>query len=137
MIPVETIDGERRAMILTGIIVHGKHLGRTIGFPTANLKPDAPFSGQRGVYAGRFTGENGVNQMCMVNIGTHPTVPEGEPTIEAHLLDYSGDLYGQRVTIELTDFLRPERRFPSLEALKEQLTSDREHTRKVLADRLH
>ena len=69
----------------------------------------------------------------MVNIGSHPTAPEGAPTIEANLLDFSGDLYGIQAEIELVEFLRPERRFPSLDALKAQLTLDREHTRAALA----
>lgn len=122
-------------MILSGIIVRGKQLGRTIGFPTANLQPDAPFPGVRGVYAGYYRINGGDRLPCMVNIGSHPTAPEGEPTIEAHLLDFSGDLYDSRAEIELVAFLRPERRFPSLDALKTQLSLDREATRKALANR--
>lgn len=122
-------------MILSGIIVRGKQLGRTIGFPTANLQPDAPFPGVRGVYAGYYRINGGDRLPCMVNIGSHPTAPEGEPTIEAHLLDFSGDLYDSRAEIELVAFLRPERRFPSLDALKAQLSLDREATRKALANR--
>lgn len=122
-------------MILSGIIVRGKQLGRTIGFPTANLQPDAPFPGVRGVYAGYYRINGGDRLPCMVNIGSHPTAPEGDPTIEAHLLDFSGDLYDSRAEIELVAFLRPERRFPSLDALKAQLSLDREATRKALANR--
>ena len=120
-------------MILSGKIVHGKHLGRTIGFPTANLESDSPFPGTRGVYAGYFRTQGGKRIPCMVNIGSHPTAPEGAPTIEANLLDFSGDLYGVQAEIELVEFLRPERRFPSLDALKAQLALDREHTREALA----
>ena len=120
-------------MILSGKIVHGKHLGRTIGFPTANLESDSPFPGARGVYAGYFRAQGGERVPCMVNIGSHPTAPEGAPTLEANLLDFSGDLNGLQAEIELVEFLRPERRFPSLDALKAQLALDREHTRAALA----
>lgn len=120
-------------MILTGKIVRGKQLGRTLGFPTANLKPDSPFPGVRGVYAGYFRLNQGERMPCMVNIGSHPTAPEGMPTIEANLLDFTGDLYDKRAEIELVAFLRPEQRFPSLEALRAQLALDRQHTREALA----
>ena len=132
MIPVKKVDESDSSMILTGIIVRGKQLGRTLGFPTANLQPDETFEGTRGVYAGYFCVENRKRWPCMVNIGSHPTAPEGAPTIEAHLLDFSGDLYGCRAEIVLCFFLRPEQKFPSLEALKEQLRRDREKTRALL-----
>ncbi len=132
MIPVKKGDATASSTILTGIVVHGKQLGRTLGFPTANLLPDEPFQGRRGVYAGYFHLKNGTRMPCMINIGSHPTVPEGNPTIEANLLDFSGDLYGCRAEITLCFFLRPERKFPSLNALKRQLTRDCERTRALL-----
>ncbi len=119
-------------MIITGQVVQGKHLGRTIGYPTANIQSDSPFTGERGVYAGLFRFYEG-EFPCMVNIGSHPTAPEGKPTIEAHLLDYNGDLYDLHVEIELMRFLRPERKFESLDALKEQLNRDRRRTREALS----
>ena len=65
----------------------------------------------------------------MLNQGTHPTAPEGKPTIEAHLLDYDGDLYGRRARVEYLQFLRPELRFDGVEALVAQLTLDLAATR--------
>ena len=119
-------------MKISGIIVHGKQLGRTIGFPTANLQPDDPaaVTAANGVYVARITVEGYPASMpCMLNQGSHPTAPEGAPTIEAHILDFGDDIYDRRAEVEYLHFLRPERKFPSLEALKDQLKSDLESTR--------
>ncbi len=119
-------------MKITGVIVHGKQLGRTIGFPTANLKPDDPdgIPAQNGVYVGRIAIEGYADSLpCMLNQGHHPTAPEGAPTIEAHILDFSDDIYDLRAEIEYLSFLRPEQKFPSLAALKDQLHADLETTR--------
>lgn len=119
-------------MKITGVIVHGKQLGRTIGFPTANLRPDAPHAvtTENGVYVARIAIEGYPGPLpCMLNQGTHPTVPEGAPTIEAHILDFSDDIYDLRAEVEYLTFLRPEQKFPSLEALKAQLHRDLEATR--------
>lgn len=120
-------------MIVTGTVVHGKELGRRLGFPTANLAPDGPVEGANGVYAAAIWIEGEpLPRRCMVNQGVHPTAPEGRPTIEAHLLDYTGDLYGRRARIEYLRFLRPERRFDGLDALQAQLGRDLEATRAYL-----
>lgn len=117
-------------MKITGVIVHGKQLGRTIGFPTANVQPDGPAPAANGVYAAEIRVEGLPAPMrCMVNQGCHPTVPDGPPTIEAHILGFDGDIYGRRAEIEYLKFLRPERKFASLEELKAQLEQDLENTR--------
>ncbi len=119
-------------MKISGIIVHGKQLGRTIGFPTANLQPDAPaaVTADNGVYVARIAIEGYPEPLkCMLNQGSHPTAPEGAPTIEAHILDFDDDIYDRRAEVEYLVFLRPERKFPSLDALKEQLKADLERTR--------
>ena len=119
-------------MKISGIIVHGKQLGRTIGFPTANLQPDAPaaVTADNGVYVARIAIEGYPEPLkCMLNQGSHPTAPEGAPTIEAHILDFGDDIYGRRAEVEYLVFLRPERKYPSLDALKEQLKADLERTR--------
>lgn len=119
-------------MKISGIIVHGKQLGRTIGFPTANLQPDAPaaVTADNGVYVARIAIEGYPEPLkCMLNQGSHPTAPEGAPTIEAHILDFGDDIYDRRAEVEYLVFLRPERKFPSLDALKEQLKADLERTR--------
>ena len=118
-------------MTIEGVVEQGKHLGRRLGYPTANIRPEGCYDlPENGVYAAsiRIAGEPGPRP-CMLNQGTHPTAPEGKPTIEAHLLDYEGDLYGLRVRVEYLCFLRPERRFDGLDALKAQLGRDLNDTR--------
>lgn len=114
----------REIFRIEGVVVQGKQLGRTIGFPTANILPDAAPDVPRGVYAAWLT-VDGLRHGCMVNIGHHPTLPEGPPTIEAHVFGFSGDLYGKRVLLETAAFLRREQKFPSVEALRAQLERDR------------
>ena len=114
-------------MIIEGTVAHGRQIGRTLGFPTANLRPDAPPPAlpTNGVYAAAVWLEGeALARPCMLNQGVHPTVPGAPPTIEAHLLGYSGDLYGRRMRVEYLRFIRPERRFESLDALKAQLERD-------------
>ena len=120
-------------MTITGIIVHGKQLGRTIGFPTANIRPDTEEMnlGANGVYIATIRVEGYKSAMpCMVNQGRHPTAPEGAPTIEAHILDFDDDIYDLRVELSPLKFIRDERKFESLAALKAQLQADLETTRK-------
>jgi len=113
-----------RAYSLWGTVVTGQQLGRTIGFPTANLKlPEEKFLPRFGVYAVDVllatTTVKGV-----MNIGCRPTVAGESPTIEVHLLNWSGDLYGQTLKVNLLKFLRPEQKFDSVDALKQQITKD-------------
>ena len=112
-------------------VVQGKHLGRTLGFPTANLdaaSTDLP----RGVYAVWVRLESGDVKMGMMNVGRHPTLPDGPATVEINLLDFKGDLYGQMISVEPVSFLRGETRFDSVDALKAQLQADRESVRTLL-----
>ena len=86
-----------------GVIVHGKHLGRTLGYPTANVRPDRPgdAAARNGVYVATIRLEGYPEPLpCMLNQGCHPTAPEGAPTIEAHILDFSDDVYGLRAEVE-------------------------------------
>lgn len=119
-------------VIISGTVEVGKRLGRRLGFPTANVRPDDPgiVLPPNGVYAAAFWVEDEpAAWMCMLNQGTHPTAPEGKPTIEANLLDFDGDLYGRHVKVEYFHFLRREHRFESLEALAAQLARDRDAVR--------
>jgi riboflavin kinase / FMN adenylyltransferase len=113
---------------LIGKVVQGQQIGRTIGFPTANLQlPPAKLVPAQGVYGVRISSKalnHGDPISGVMNIGTRPTVNGVEQTIEVHILDWSGDLYGQELTVELLEFIRPEQRFPSLDALKSQISAD-------------
>jgi riboflavin kinase/FMN adenylyltransferase len=128
-----------RPYTLIGTVVQGQQLGRTIGFPTANLQlPPDKFLPRYGVYSVNVVinpvgfGVIGSPLKGVMNIGLRPTVKGNNPTIEVHLLDWSGDLYGQTLTVHLESFLRPEQKFPSLEALKEQIAADCEAARYCL-----
>ena len=112
---------------LTGAVVAGNRMGRTIGFPTANMQLYEPLKlvPGNGVYAveAEVLGSK-YNAMC--NIGTRPTVGGTSRTIETHILDFDRDIYGLPLTIRFRKRIRDERRFPSLEALQQQLMMDRE-----------
>ena len=86
--------------IIEGVVVKGKQLGRNIGFPTANIRPDRwEGEGPNGVYAAWCT-VDGARHPGMLNIGLHPTVPEGAPTVEINLFDFHDDVYGMRAVVE-------------------------------------
>jgi riboflavin kinase/FMN adenylyltransferase len=110
-----------------GEVKKGKQLGRTIGFPTLNIyPPEEKFLPPDGVYASQAT-INGVLYRGVTNIGLRPTVNSESKirSVETHLLDYnSHELYGENVKVELLKFIRPERRFNSLEELKAQIAKD-------------
>jgi riboflavin kinase/FMN adenylyltransferase len=123
-----------RPYTLTGIVVKGQQLGRTIGFPTANLQlPPEKFLPRQGVYCVRVCSSSltspASSQPGVMNIGQRPTVNGINLTVEIHLLDWSGDLYGQTLTVSLEKFLRPEQKFASLDDLKTQIQADCEAAR--------
>jgi riboflavin kinase / FMN adenylyltransferase len=123
-----------RAYRLSGVVVHGDGRGRLIGIPTANLEiNDEKLIPGAGVYACKAE-INGKQWQAAVNIGIRPTFdsPDQLSHVEAHLLDYSQDLYGQQIYIDFISRLRGEQRFPSVQALIDQVHSDIEQTRKTV-----
>jgi riboflavin kinase/FMN adenylyltransferase len=108
---------------LDGTIVEGRKRGKTIGFPTANMVTENELIPPHGVYATTTT-IDGVVHAGVTNIGVRPTFNETEPTIETHLLRYSGDLYGRPVRLSFVQRLRDERRFDSVDALRAQIEAD-------------
>ena len=118
-----------------GMVVAGDQRGRTIGFPTANVQIDASIClPADGVYAATVILADGTHHAAAVNLGRRPTFHERaeHSLLEAHLLDYSGDLYGQRVHVAFRAFLRGERKFSGIDELKSQLAIDIEHARTAL-----
>jgi riboflavin kinase/FMN adenylyltransferase len=114
------------AYFLTGEVVKGKQLGRTIGFPTANIqiKEDYKLIPKNGVYAVKaFIGQKEV--FGMMNIGFNPTVNGQKQTIEVNLFDFDADIYGEKLEISLLKYLREEQKFGSVDLLKEQLNQDK------------
>ena len=152
IVPLETFQGQRisssairqaiqtgdlpmaermlgRPYYLVGEVVTGQQLGRTIGFPTANLQlPSHKCVPHQGVYGVKVTAPDvdGLERpiLGVMNIGNRPTVNGGGQTIEVHLLDWSGDLYGKVLTVELVQLIRSEQKFASLDALKAQIAAD-------------
>jgi riboflavin kinase / FMN adenylyltransferase len=111
---------------LTGIIIKGKQLGRTIGYPTANItiEEDYKLIPNNGVYIAKSV-LNGKTVFGMMNIGTRPTVDGTKQTIEINFFDFKQDLYGQKITISLLHRMRSEQKFESIDALKNQLGKDK------------
>lgn len=113
---------------LTGTVTPGKKLGSKLGFPTANIayEPGSRAFPPDGVYAAIATLE-GRQYLAILNQGYHPTAPGGMPTVEAHLMGFDWrPLYGETLQLEYCHFLRPEKTFPDLDALRAQLDMDRQ-----------
>ena len=123
---------------LSGEVVHGFQLGRTIGIPTANLLiPQGVLTPAKGVYATLVTLPDGSTRPAVTNIGTRPTVADTDSvTVEPWILDFDGDLYGKRIRVDFLRHLRGEQKFPSLEALKAEILHNAEQTRAITAEML-
>jgi len=106
-----------------GTVVHGAGRGRTLGFPTANVKPDRPVLVPAGVYGCDLLLDEVVHH-AVVNIGVRPTFGEATTTVEAHVLDFAGDMYDHHVVLRFLERLRPERKFASVDDLKAQIAED-------------
>ena len=118
--------------VLSGEVVPGRQLGRTIGVPTANLLiPEGVVVPKLGVYA-CLCRIGGRDYAAVTNIGSRPTVNGHQVRSESWVLDFTGDLYGQTVTLQFCQFLRPEQKFDSLEALQHQILQDEAQARALL-----
>ena len=115
-----------RSYSLSGTVVHGNGIGRSIGFPTANIQPDSAekIIPKTGVYAVQVRTQQFDWKHAMLNIGTNPTIGNSHQTIEVHIPAYEGDLYGEHMDIRFTRFIREEKHFDSLSDLREQITMD-------------
>jgi riboflavin kinase/FMN adenylyltransferase len=122
-----------RAYAIGGRVVRGRQLGRTLGYPTANLRfPKAP--ALSGIYATLVHGVGAQPWPSVSSFGTRPTVDGVEPLLEAHLFDFDGDLYGRHLEVEFVAKLRDEEKFPDLAALTAQMHRDAAEARAILAD---
>ena len=120
--------------VLTGQVISGRKLGRTLGIPTANLAlPESCVTPAFGVYACKATVDGG-EYLAVTNVGTRPTVEGHHVTVEPWLLDFDGDLYGKELTLEFYKFLRPEERFSSLEELRREILKNAEQTRQYFVE---
>lgn len=120
--------------MLTGLVIHGKQLGRTIGIPTANLElPKDLVIPKFGVYACRAL-VKGKWYPAVTNVGVRPTVSGEGITVEPWILNFEGDIYGSQITLEFYSFLRPEQKFPSLQALQQEIRRNAEQTLKLMGE---
>ncbi len=155
VVPPVTVDGERvsssgvrealaradfeqvrrwlgRPYSMTGRVVRGNRLGRTLGFPTANLQIERRRPPVQGIFAVRVRGAADAELPGVASLGTRPTVDGEHTLLEAHVFDFSGDLYGREIEVEFVAKLRDEERFPSLEALVAQMHQDAAQARQIL-----
>ena len=116
---------------ILGRVIHGNELGRTIGFPTANIRLHRQVNPVKGVYAIKVRLKSGSFFDGVANIGTRPTINGVNQLLEAHLFDFQGDLYGEWLDVELCHKIRNEMKFPSFDDLKAQITKDVETAKNV------
>ncbi len=116
-----------------GIVVHGQQRGRTLGFPTANIEPDADLAPPDGVYAA-WARRGGLYYPAVVSIGTNPTFGDAQVRMEAHLLGFSEDIYGERLGLLFVERLREMVKFPSVDALIARIKADILLAKAILAD---
>lgn len=121
-----------RRYVLTGVVERGDALGRTIGFPTANLGGIGEMLPKHGVYA-VFVDVDGARLPGVMNVGVRPTVGGLSLRVEVHVLDFTGDLYGKKLRVALVERLRDEQKFDGIDALKAQIARDVARGRSVLA----
>lgn len=124
-----------RPVRVAGEVIHGAHFGRTIGFPTANVRPapdQVPLAD--GIYASlAWLPDEPLPSPAMTYVGTRPTINTGDRLVETHLLDFDGDLYGRVLAVDLVERLRPDATFDGVAAMVAQLRRDEQDARAVLA----
>ena len=121
-----------RPFTIRGSVEHGAKLGRTLGFPTANMRLGDYVRPAYGVYAVRVRLPSGEAVDGVANLGIRPMIDPPEELLETWLMDWSGDLYGQTLDVELIAYLRPEMKLDGLDALKAQIAADAEAARRIL-----
>lgn len=114
-----------RDYALYGEVIRGRQLANKLGFPTANVRPEADLLPPFGVYSAQVE-IDGESRAAIANLGVRPTVETGDaaPSLEVHVFDWSGDLYDRWLEVRLGDFIRPEQKFASIEELKKQIEAD-------------
>jgi len=119
---------------IKGPVLRGAGRGRQLGFPTANLRPDRPLILAPGVYVCRATWDDAA-AWGVVNVGYRPTFGENQYWVEAYLIEFTGDLYDRTLAVEFLERIRPEMKFPSVEALKRQVLADIDTGRRMVQGR--
>jgi len=125
-----------RPFEIEGRVIAGDKRGRSLGFPTANVRLGAYLRPANGIYAVRAAADNGPQPAWLdgvANIGHRPMFPSNEVLLEVYLFDFDGDLYGRRLRVRLIDYLRPEKTFDGIAELKAQIADDSARARRILA----
>lgn len=117
---------------VTAEVIAGDRRGRTLGFPTANMRLGDDCRLRHGIYAVRLRRPDGTCHDGVASYGRRPTFDNGAPVLEVHVLDFSGDLYGEEVTVTFFDWIRPEARFDSIDDLVEEMNKDLTIARRIL-----
>jgi riboflavin kinase / FMN adenylyltransferase len=117
-----------------GEVIRGDQRGSGLGFPTANFRLGSDCRLRHGIYSVRVSRADGTVYDGVASFGRRPTFDDGDPVLEVHLLDFSGDLYGERVTVTFFEWIRPELRFDSVKALVAEMDKDREIARRMLIE---
>ena len=132
--PTQTKSGN---LIVTGLVEHGDARGRTIGFPTANMRVREEPLPLFGIYAVRISVLDGDAVVSrhdgVTSFGVRPMYRTNDPLMETHFFDFDGDLYGKYIAVELVEYIRPEAKFSGLEALVAQIRLDANKAREILA----
>ena len=123
-----------RPFTIRGLVQHGDALGRTIGFPTANISLVGYLRPRYGIYAVTGVLPDGRRLKGAANVGIRPSFDPPKELLEPHFFDFSGDLYGQEIDVALHHFLRPEAKYDSLEALTAQIARDCDEAKRLLQD---
>ena len=114
-----------RRYSISGVVEYGNRIGRTIGFPTVNIRPEGnELLPKFGVYA-VYANIDGEMKKGVANVGIKPTVGGKIPLVETNVFGMEGEFYGERIEVEFVDFIRPEQKFPDIETLKEQIEKDK------------
>lgn len=121
-----------RPYSMVGRVVHGSHLGRQLGFATANVRLHRKLSPLGGIFAVRVRGAAAAAMPGVASLGTRPTIGGTEPLLEAHVFDFAGDLYGREIEVEFFAKLREEERFADLATLTRQMHVDAAQARRIL-----
>ena len=121
-----------RPFAVQGEVLHGDKRGRELGYPTANMELGPYLRAAYGIYAVRVRLDNGSEHAGVANLGVRPTFDPPKELLETYLFDFSGDLYGRTIEVALHHYLRPERKFDSLDALTEQMRADEAEARRLL-----
>ncbi|MBR2859091.1 MAG: riboflavin kinase [Alistipes sp.] len=119
-------------VIVEGVVIGGNRLGRKLGFPTANIAIDDDLAVENGVYSSKVVVE-GEEYIAMTNVGVRPSVDGTKRLLETHLFGFKGLLYGLTLRVELYDKIRDEKKFSSVNELREQITKDSNQIKKLMA----